>query len=214
MFKNRRDAAGKLSRKLMELYNRDDLIILGISPGGMITAIEMAKQLNARSDYLIIRKFYVPEHQIEPMGAIAIGGETVYNKGIINHFNVSPDIVEQLEREERAMLNSDDRYFRGNSPPLDVAGKIVLLVDDGMGTGVTMRASIDAVKAQGAREIIVASPVSSTQVCMMFKGIADRTVCFATPHPFQSVENWYEEYEKPSPEALRKLIRENRAVLA
>lgn len=215
MFKNRRDAAGTLSTKLMDLYNREALLVVGISLGGMVIANEVAKQLNAPSDYLTVRKLRVPDNQTEPMGAIAIGGETVYNKGIIDYFKVSHDIVEQSEIEEHAMLDTEDIYFRGdNTPFIDVAGKTVLLVDDGMSTGVTMRASIDAMKAQGAGEIIVASPVSSTQVCMMFKGIADRTVCYATPQPFQSVENWYEDFEKPSHDEARDLIREGRAVLA
>lgn len=214
MFKNRREAAGKLATKLLDLYNKEGLIVLGISLGGMVTANELAKQLNAPSDYLTVRKLRVPGHHTEPMGAIALGGETVYNQGIIEHFKVSQGVIDQSEVEERAMLDTEEKHFRGDAPPIDVAGKTVILVDDGMETGVTMRASIDAMNARGARQIIVASPVSSTQVCMMFKGIADRTVCFATPQPFQSVENWYEEFEKPSHDEVRDLIREGQATLA
>lgn len=214
MFKNRRDAAGKLSTKLMDLYNRENILVLGISLGGMVTANEVAAQLNAPSDYLTVRKLRVPEHETEPMGAIAIGGDTVYNTGIIDHFQVSADVVQQSEIDERAMIDVEEKHFRGDAPLVDVTGKTVLLIDDGMGTGVTMRASIDAMKASGAQEIIVASPVSSAQVCMMFKGIADRTVCFATPQPFQGVENWYEEFEKPSHDEVRDLIREGQSILA
>ena len=212
MFINRRDAATKLSTKLMDLYNKD-VLILGISVGGMVVANELSKQLNVSSDMLVVRKLRVPEHRTEPMGAIASGGDTVYNRGIIRHFNVPQQIVDSVEREERQQLMVEETHFRGEGPAIDVAGKVVLLVDDGMSTGVTMRAAIDAVQAQSAREIIVASPVSSAQVCMMFHGIADRTVCFAIPQPFKSVDDWYENFEKPTDEEVRALIREGRAEL-
>lgn len=214
MFNNRLDAAMKLSTKLMDLYNKN-VIVLGISVGGMLVANELAKQLNVQSDFLVVRKLRVPEHRTEPMGAIAFGGDTVYNKGIIEHFQVPPDVVEKIEIEERKHLLAEETRFHGEgSNPADVAGKIVVLVDDGMSTGVTMRAAIDAMQVQSAGEIIVASPVSSAQVCMMFHGIADRTVCFATPQPFNSVDTWYENFEKPSDEEVRELIREGRAELA
>lgn len=214
MFKNRRDAAMKLSTKLMDLYGKG-VLVLGISAGGMVVANEVAKQLNAESDMLIVRKLRVPEHHTEPMGAIAFGGDTVYNKGIIEHFKVEKAIVDQIEADERQHLLTEVAHFYGdNSEPLDVSDKIVVLVDDGMGTGVTMRAAIDAMKAQSAQEIIVASPVSSAQVCMMFHGIADRTVCLATPQPFKSVEAWYEDFAKPNDDEVRDLIREGRAELS
>jgi len=214
MFKDRRDAAAKLAPKLMDLYNRDDLLVLGISLGGMVTANEIAKQLNAPSDYLTVRKLRVPDHHTEPMGAIAIGGETAYNKGIIDHFKVPPEIVKQSEIEEINMLEVEEKHFRGEMPLVEVEGKAILLVDDGMGTGVTMRASIDAMKHRGAVEIIVATPVSAPQVCMMFQGIADRTICYATPQPFVGVEKWYERFEKPTHDEVRALIQEGQGLLS
>lgn len=214
MFKTRRDAAIKLSTKLMDLYAKD-VVVLGISAGGMLVADELAHELNLRADMLVVRKLRVPDHRTEPMGAIALGGETVFNTGIIEHFKVSQEVLNATERDERKNLLAEDAQFHDDANPmLDVANKIVLLVDDGMSTGVTMRAAIDAMKAQSAREIIVASPVSSTQVCMMFHGVADRTICFATPQPFQSVANWYENFEKPSNDEIRNLILKNRAELA
>lgn len=214
MFKDRRDAAAKLATKLMDLYNREDLLVLGISIGGMVIAREVAKELNAPSDYLTVRRLLVPEHP-EPMAAIAIGGEMVYNKGIIEHFKVPADVIEQAEIEELEMLDAEEKHFRGeDTPPIEVEGKTIVLVDDGMGTGVTMRASIDAMKHRGASEIIVASPVSAPQVCMMFKGIANRTICFATPQPFIAIEKWYEDFEKPSHDEVRTLIRDGQGLLS
>ncbi|MGJ3238902.1 MAG: phosphoribosyltransferase [Anaerolineae bacterium] len=210
MFKDRRDAANKLATKLLDFYGKDNFIVLGISSGGMITANEVARQLNVPSDMLNVCKLRVPDHQTEPMGAIAIGGNTSYNTGIIQHFKVPQNVIEEVEGKARQALKEQVARYRDNAP-LDVSGRSICLVDDGMGTGVTMRAAIDAMKAQGASEIIVASPVSSMQVCMMFHGLADRTICYATPQPFHSVEKWYDDFDKPTDDEIRALIREGQA---
>lgn len=215
MFKDRYDAAKKLSTKLMDLYNNPNLLVLGISVGGMVVAHEVARQLNAQSDMLTVRKLRVPEHETEPMGAIAMGGDTVFNRGIIEHFKISQDTIAQVEQEERIKLESQENRFRGQDmEPLRIKDRVVLLVDDGMGTGATMRAAVDAMIAQSAKQVIVASPVSSPQVCMMFHGLADRTVCLATPQPFGSVQQWYVDFDKPSDKEVRRLIREVNPLIA
>lgn len=208
MFKNRIDSAKQLSTKLLDLYQQDNLLVLGISAGGMVVAQELAQQLNVPYDMLTVLKLRVPNHETEPLGAIAIGGETVFNRGIIQYFDVAQDIVSQLEMSAKAKLQEKEQLYRGmNAMPLDVYGKTILLIDDGMSTGVTMRASIDAMKAQSAKSVIVASPVASPQVTMMFQGIADRTTCLHTPRPFQSVAHWYETFDKPSAEHIQQLLQ-------
>jgi putative phosphoribosyl transferase len=207
IFKNRADAGRKLAAKLTRYADREDVLVLALPRGGVPVAYEVAKELKAPLDVFLVRKLGVPGHEELAMGAIASGGVRVINEELINYLGIPDEVidaiaaVEQRELERRAVAYRDDR------PPPEVKDRIVILIDDGLATGSTMRAAAASLRLQKPRRIVVAVPVSSPETCNEFRSEVDEIVCAVTPQHFQGVGLWYDDFSQTSDEEVRELLK-------
>jgi putative phosphoribosyl transferase len=207
IFKNRADAGRKLAARLTRYADREDVLVLALPRGGVPVAYEVAKELKAPLDVFLVRKLGVPGHEELAMGAIASGGVRVVNQELVNYLGIPDEVidaiaaVEQRELERRAVAYRDDR------PPPEIKDRVVILIDDGLATGSTMRAAIASLRLQKPRRIVVAVPVSSPEACDEFRGEVDEIVCAVTPQHFQGVGLWYEDFSQTSDEEVRELLK-------
>ena len=208
IFKDRRDAGRKLAQYLTQYANRPDVVILALPRGGVPVAFEVARALNAPLDIFLVRKLGLPGHEELAMGAIASGGLRVLNEDIVGALNIPDAVVEAVARRERAELERRERAYRGGRPPLDVRGKTVILVDDGLATGSSMRAAVAGLRARQPAQIVVAVPTAAPETCEAFENEVDDVVCAVTPQPFFSVGTWYEDFSQTSDEEVRRLLEE------
>ena len=206
-FRDRDDAGRKLGRALADkLGRRDDLIVLGLPRGGVPVAAHVAEALGAPLDVFIVRKLGVPGHEELAMGAIASGGVRVLNEDVLRHIPVPKPMIEAVASREQTELVRREASYRGSKPPLDVRGKTVVVVDDGLATGSTMRAAVRALRAMDAGSIIVAVPVAARETCEEFRAEVDDIVCLRTPEPFQAVGLWYEDFTQTTDEEVHELL--------
>jgi len=208
IFKDRRDAGRKLAQYLTQYANRPDVVILALPRGGVPVAFEVARALNAPLDIFLVRKLGLPGHEELAMGAIASGGLRVLNEDIVGALNVPNAVLDVVTRRERAELERRERAYRGDRPPLDVRGKTVILVDDGLATGSSMRAAVAGLRARQPAQIVVAVPTAAPETCEAFENEVDDVVCAVTPQPFFSVGTWYEDFSQTSDEEVRRLLEE------
>lgn len=208
IFKDRRDAGRKLAQYLTQYGNRPDVVILALPRGGVPVAFEVARALNAPLDIFLVRKLGLPGHEELAMGAIASGGLRVLNEDIVGALNIPDAVVEAVARRERAELERRERAYRGGRPPLDVRGKTVILVDDGLATGSSMRAAVAGLRAQQPAQVVVAVPTAAPETCEAFENEVDDVVCAVTPQPFFSVGTWYDDFSQTSDEEVRRLLEE------
>jgi putative phosphoribosyl transferase len=208
-YANRREAGRVLGARLEALASRPDLLVLGLPRGGVPVAWEVARRLGAPLDVFVVRKLGFPGHEELAMGAIASGGIRVLNPEVVA-YGVSPAAIESVTERERRELERRERLFRGDRPPLSVAGRTVILVDDGLATGSTMRAAVRALRQEEAKTIIVAVPIAAPSVCADMENEADEVVCAATPEPFRAVGLWYEDFNQTSDEEVRELLDQAR----
>ena len=208
IFKDRRDAGRKLAQYLTQYANRPDVVILALPRGGVPVAFEVARALNAPLDIFLVRKLGLPGHEELAMGAIASGGLRVLNEDIVGALNIPDAVVEAVARRERAELERRERAYRGGRPPLDVRGKTVILVDDGLATGSSMRAAVAGLRARQPAQVVVAVPTAAPETCEAFENEVDDVVCAVTPQPFFSVGTWYEDFSQTSDEEVRRLLEE------
>ena len=208
IFKDRRDAGRKLAQYLTQYANRPDVVVLALPRGGVPVAFEVARALNAPLDIFLVRKLGLPGHEELAMGAIASGGLRVLNEDIVGALNIPDAVVEAVARRERAELERRERAYRGDRPPLDVRGKTVILVDDGLATGSSMRAAVAGLRARQPAQIVVAVPTAAPETCDAFENEVDDVVCAVTPQPFFSVGTWYEDFSQTSDEEVRRLLEE------
>ncbi len=206
--KNRRDAGRQLAAKLEDLKGRDDLFVLGLPRGGVPVAYEVAVALDAPLDAYIVRKLGVPGHEELAMGAIATGDVRVLNDEVISEDKIDQGAIDAVTAREMRELHRRERLYRGTQPAPNVRDRIVILVDDGLATGTTMRAAVDAVQQLGPKEIIIAVPVAAPSVCRAFKQIVDRIVCGETPESFYALGLWYEDFAPTSDDEVRSLLAE------
>jgi putative phosphoribosyl transferase len=194
-FADRYEAGRILAEKLANFAGRSDVVVLGLPRGGVPVAFEIARALGAPLDVFLVRKLGVPGYEELAMGAIASGGAVVLNDDAIQALRISEEaIVEAIERESREIERREEIYRRGRKP-LDVAGKIVIVADDGLATGSTMRAAVAALKTLQPASIVVAAPTAAPETCEMMGTIADACVCAITPWPFRAVGLWYTNFE-------------------
>jgi predicted phosphoribosyltransferase len=205
LFRDRRDAGRVLAGLLDGYRDRPGVIVLGLPRGGVPVAYEVATALGAPLDVFIVRKLGVPGREELAMGAIASGGVMVLNPEVIA-YGVDRAEIERVTQREQRELERRERVFRGDRPPMRVAGRTVVLVDDGLATGSTMRAAVRALRQEGAGRIIVAVPVAAPSVCAEMEAEADQVVCAATPEPFRAVGLWYEDFAQTSDEEVRELL--------
>jgi putative phosphoribosyl transferase len=210
-FQNRTEAGRLLASKLKEYANRPDTLVLGLPRGGVPVAFEVAKALNLPLDICIVRKLGVPGHKELAMGAIASGGVRVLNYDVVSWLGISSKTIDEVAARELRELQRRDRAYRGDRPPRDVRDRTVILVDDGVATGSTMRAAIAVLKSQQPQQMIVAVPVAPLKTRNEIQAEVDKLVCLMTPEPFYAIGLWYEDFAQTTDEEVRELLAERSA---
>lgn len=206
-FRDRTQAGELLGQQLAtKLSGRSDLLVLALPRGGVPVGAEVASALGAPLDVFIVRKLGVPGQEELAMGAIASGGVRVLNQEVLGYVPVPAAAIDRVTLREQQELERREREYRGDRPPLDVEEKTVIVVDDGLATGSTMRAAVEALRQLDPRAIVVAVPVAAPSTCEAFRSIADDVVCLATPEPFQAVGRWYEDFEQTTDEEVHRLM--------
>src|SRR6202023_636023 len=206
LFRDRREAGRVLAERLAAYANRPDVLVLALPRGGVPVAYEVARALGAPLDVFVVRKLGVPGHEELAMGAIATGGVRVLNDQIVQRLRIPEYIVDAVAAREQPELRRRERLYRGGRPPPQVRGRTVILVDDGLATGATMRAAIMALRQLQPARIIVAIPTASPETCEELKAEVDEVVCAITPEPFLAVGHWYEDFSQTTDEEVRDLL--------
>jgi predicted phosphoribosyltransferase len=205
-FRNRSEAGQFLAQKLKKYADRPDVMVLALPRGGVPVAIEVARVLNATLDVFLVRKLGLPEREELAMGAIATGGVRVLNEEVVRALRVPDEVIDAVAAQEQQELKRRERLYRGDRPPPDVRGKIVILVDDGLATGSTMRAAVVALRKQRPERIVVAVPVGAPETCEELGEEADEVLCARTPEPFFAVGLWYADFSQTTDEEVHDLL--------
>jgi putative phosphoribosyl transferase len=205
LFRNRRDAGRFLAKRLARYAGQPGVLVLALPRGGVPVAYEVARALGAPLDLFLVRKLGLPGHEELAMGAIASGGVQVLNERVVSQ-GIPGHIIQQVARNERRELERRERAYRGNRPPPEIRGHTVILVDDGLATGATMRAAAEALRRLGPSRLVVAVPVAAPETCEEFRGEVDEIVCGRTPEPFQAVGLWYDDFSQTTDEEVRDLL--------
>jgi putative phosphoribosyl transferase len=207
-FENRTVAGRQLGERLAAYRGQPDVLVLGLPRGGVPVAHEVANVLSAPLDIYLVRKLGVPGREELAMGAIASGGTRILNRDVVGALRIDAETIEAVTEVERQELERRERLYRGERPQASLQGRTVLLVDDGLATGASMRAAVAAVRLQALSRIVVAVPVSPIETCVELRGEADDVVCLRTPEPFHGVGLWYEDFEPVSDDEIRRLLGE------
>jgi putative phosphoribosyl transferase len=205
-FANRADAGRRLARHLDAYAGRSDVIVLGLPRGGVPVAAEVARHLKVPLDVFLVRKLGVPSHPELAMGAIAEGGVEVLDERLIEHLGIPRASVDEIAVRERRELDRRHRQYRGARGLPDIAGRTIIVVDDGLATGATMEAAIVALRQLGPAGVIVAAPVGAPETCRRLRQHADRVVCVATPSDLGAVGQWYDDFTQTTDEEVRQLL--------
>jgi putative phosphoribosyl transferase len=206
IFENRSDAGKKLAKALLSYAEDPRVVVLGLPRGGIPVAYEVAIALKVPLDVFVVRKLGLPGQEELAMGAIASGGIRFLNEEVLRFAHVPKETIEWVTRQEKIELERREKMYRGERPPLDIAGKIVILVDDGLATGSTMRAAVEAVKERSPLKVIVAVPLAAIDTCHDFESLVDQIICLSTPEPFHAVGIWYEDFPQASDEEVNELL--------
>jgi predicted phosphoribosyltransferase len=206
LFRDRLDAGRQLAQKLMDYADRSDVLVLALPRGGVPVAFEVARALHAPLDVFLVRKLGLPGHEELAMGAIASGGVRVLNEDLVRTLRIPPEEIDAVAAQEQRELERREREYRSDRPAPDVRGRIVILVDDGLATGSTMRAAVAALGRQHPARIIVAVPVGAAETCEDFGADADEVICARTPEPFYAVGLWYGDFAQTSDEEVHDLL--------
>jgi putative phosphoribosyl transferase len=207
LFQDRFQAGRLLASKLSYLANRPDVVVLALPRGGVPVGYEVAKALNTPLDVFVVRKLGVPGHKELAMGAIASGGVRVLNENVIRKLGIPNEVVETVAEEEKRELERREREYRDGRPPIEIRGRTVILVDDGLATGSSMRVAVLALRKKNPAQIIVAVPVAAPATCAEFESEVDQVICAVTPEPFWAVGQWYTDFSQTSDEEVRDLLR-------
>jgi putative phosphoribosyl transferase len=205
-FVNRTEAGRQLATELTRYSGRSDLLVLGLPRGGVPVAFEIAMSLDAPLDVFVVRKLGLPGHEEFGIGAIASGGVRVVDESVLRAYGVDHETLEQITRRERRELERREHLYRDDRPFPIVQDRVVILVDDGLATGSTMRAAVAALRAEGPREIVVAVPVGALETCSSMARLADDVVCLTTPEPFYAVGLWYEHFDQTEDDEVHDLL--------
>src|SRR5260370_1472187 len=199
-FSNRAEAGKRLAEKLEKFAGCSDVIVLGLPRGGVPVAYEVARALGVPLDVFLVRKLGVPGYEELAMGAVATGGVRVPSDRLVNALRIPAHVIDAVAAQEQQELRRRERLYRGGRPSPDVRGKTVILVDDGLATGATMQAAIQALRQQQPARIVVAVPTAPPETCEQMRARADDVVCAITPEPFYSVGLWYENFSQTTDE--------------
>jgi len=210
-FRDRSEAGRRLASKLRDYAGRADVVVLALPRGGVPVAAEVANTLDAPLDVFVVRKVGVPWHEELAMGAIASGGVRLVNRELIQAYGISDNEVDRAMQREQMELERREKLYRGGRPFPDLRNKTVILVDDGLATGSTMRVAVEALRKEGPARIVVAVPVAAPETCDAFRDVADEIVCAITPEPFYAVGLWYDDFEQTTDEEVHELLARARA---
>lgn len=205
-YEDRREAGRMLAEELLAYARGPDVLVLALPRGGVPVGYEVAARLGVPLDVFVVRKLGVPGREELALGAIASGGARVLSRDVVEGLEIPDAVIESVTARETLELERRERLYRGGRPALDVAGATVILVDDGLATGASMRVAVAAVKRLGPARIVVAVPVSSPDVCDEIAGLVDEAVCARTPSPFRSVGRWFRDFRQTTDEEVRALL--------
>lgn len=207
IFQNRIEAGRLLARKLTAYANRPDVVVFGLPRGGVPVAFEVAKALNVPLDVFVVRKLGLPGQEELAMGAIATGGVQVLNDEVVRAWRIPDEMIKEVTRKETEELERRELLYRSDRPALDVRGRTVILVDDGIATGMTMFAAIAALQQQGPERIVVAVPVAPPETCDELRAKVDEVVCLMMPREFYAISLWYKDFSQTTNEEVRDLLK-------
>jgi predicted phosphoribosyltransferase len=206
-YRDRSEAGRYLASKLAAYAGRPDVLVLALPRGGVPVAYEVAKALKVPLDVFLVRKLGVPGHEELAMGAIASGGVRLLNEDVVRALRIPPHVIDRVTATERAELERREREYRGDRPPPDVRGKTVILVDDGLATGASMRVAVAAMRQRHPARLVVAVPIAAPTTCEEFQDEVDEVICARTPDPFYAVGLWYDDFSQTTDEEVRDLLR-------
>jgi len=205
-YRNRHDAGRRLAEQLLAYADRSDVVVLALPRGGVPVAYEIAKRLRAPLDVFVVRKLGVPGRTELAMGAIASDGTNILNSDILGQIHISRQAIDEVIRKERRELARREQLYRDHRAPANVRHQTVLLVDDGLATGASMRVAVQALRSQNPARIIVAVPVAPLETCAELQKEVDGIVCPVTPASFHAVGEWYEDFAQTTDEEVRRLL--------
>ena len=207
-FPNRAEAGRLLAEKLENYASRSDVVVLGLPRGGVPVAYEVAQRLGAPLDVFVVRKLGVPGFEELAAGAIASGGVRVLNEDVVRALPNADQLIESVTEKETVELERREQTYRDGRPAPELRDRVVILVDDGLATGATMRAAVAALRQRGVAKIVVAAPVGAPDTCRELEQEADETICAIAPEFFQAVGQYYEDFSQTSDEDVRELLNQ------
>jgi putative phosphoribosyl transferase len=204
-FPDRSKAGQLLAQKLAGYANNPDVVVFALPRGGVPVGFQVARALNVPLDIIVVRKLGVPEYEELAMGAIASGDVRVLNHDTIDWLQIPNFVIDRVTEMEKTELQRRELTYRGTAPPLDPAGKIVILVDDGIATGSTMRAAVAVVRSRGPQRVVIAVPTAPVSTAKELRNVADDFISIITPDAFVGVGQWYDDFRQVSDEVTRDL---------
>ncbi len=206
LFENRTDAGRRLAESLRAYAGRSDLIVLGLPRGGVPVAYEVARALEAPLDLLIVRKLGTPGNPELAMGAIASGGASVLNRDVVSIYRISDEVIEKVTAKERRELERRERLYRGDRPYPELENRCIIVVDDGIATGATIRAGLAALRRKNPARIVVAVPLAPMDTLARLRAEVDEAVCLTTPEPFFAVGQGYRDFSQTTDDEVREIL--------
>lgn len=206
--RDRREAGRLLAAELMAYAERPDVVVLGLPRGGVVVAYEVAKALQAPLDIFMVRKLGVPGHEELAMGGIASGGVRTINHDVVSMMGISPAQIEAAAQRQHVVLEQREATYRGAAPPLRLEGRTVIVVDDGLATGASMRTAVRALRQHNPKQLVVAVPVAPESTCRELAADADEVVCVFMPEPFYAIGAWYQDFTQTADGEVVDLLRE------
>jgi putative phosphoribosyl transferase len=209
-FRNRAEAGRTLAAQLGAYAGRQDVIVLALPRGGVPVAAEVARELGAPLDVFLVRKLGVPGREELAFGAIASGGARVLNRDVVASLGIDAETIDAVAAREQTELERRAGAYRGTAEPPELRGRTAILVDDGLATGASMRAAVEAVRGLGPKRVVVAVPAAARQTCEELAGDVDEVVCLLTPEPFFAVGMWYADFSETTDDEVRALLQKAR----
>jgi predicted phosphoribosyltransferase len=209
MFSDRAEAGRKLAVALSGFAGRVDVLVLGLPRGGVVVAFEVARELDVDMDLFLVRKLGVPGNPELAMGAIASGGMRTLNEDVVQAYRIRQESIEQVTSKEKKELQRREKLYRGDRPFPDMEGHTILLIDDGLATGASMRAAVRALESRDPKKIVVAVPTGPAEVCDSFRSEGVETFCLETPEPFFGVGGSYRNFGQVTDQEVQKTMEEN-----
>jgi len=205
-YHDRSEAGRYLAGKLTAYAGRPDVLVLALPRGGVPVAYEVARALDVPLDVFLVRKLGVPGREELAMGAIASGGVLLTNEDVVRGLRIGPEVIRQAVEREQAELERREREYRDDRPPPDVHGKTVILIDDGLATGASMRVAVAALRQRGPARLVIAVPIAAPSTCNELREEVDEIICARTPEPFYAVGLWYEDFSQTTDDEVRALL--------